>query len=404
MKSPWLLVVMGAASAAVILACGHGPYGVTFVGPSAEGKLIAYGVYDQGGEWRRYESADGGLSWQHTATLQGTNHPLWRNDRPLEAVTPRGNYQIIKNGRKITRTVDGRSHTVYSIDDLLDGANQIVSIKDRKNVGDKFHSIHFDAASSNIIVAVETDGVIVETPDGRLSRVEVGPWTPTRFPVASRMKLLVTTPTVWLSILSIIVTFSATAFLLAVSRWPEILLGTGLSAAICTAYFLTYGMIVDDNILPLIMIVLGWPVIMVILFALLEFIVPGSGPHRSIGLLAVGFVLAGAVFGFPGFPGKSLLLAVWVFPYLYLPMIAASLTLVVTATRPYLPVGEDWRKPAIATLIGMLLALLVPVILWLLYILTQETAHAVSVTLASALALAWFGYLKRRQYRRRASG
>lgn len=404
LKSRWLPVVMCAASAAAILACDHNTYGVTFVGASADGELIAHGMFSQSGEWHRYGSADGGLSWQHVATMQSTAHPLWVDDRPLEAATPRGYYQIIDGGRKIARSADGRSRTVYAIDELQDGANLAVAFKNRDSVAQKFHSIHFDAHTGNIIAAMETDGVIVETPDGRSSRVVVGPWTPTYYPVASRMKLLITTPTAWLSILSIIVTFAAAAFLLAVSRWPEILLATGLSAAICTVYFLTYGITVDDNTLALIVIVIGWPVILAILFGLLDVIGPGSGSHRSVGLLAVGFILAGAVFGFPGFPGKSLLLAVWAFPYLYLPMVAASLVLAVMATRPYLPMGKDWRKPAIATLIAMLLALLAPVVLWLMYILPQEAAHAVSIALAGALALAWFGYLKRRSHRRRASG
>ena len=395
---------MFAASAAAILACGHGPYGVTFVGSSADGKLIAQGLRGGDGEWSRHESADGGLSWQHVATLRGSNHPLWIDDRPLEAATPRGYYQIFDGGRKIARTAPERSHTVYSVDELRDGANLALSFKDRRSVAAKIHSIHFDAPSGNIIAAVETDGVIVMTPDGRLSHVGVGPWTPTRFPVTSRMKLLIATPNVCLSILSIVVTFGAAAFLLAVSRWPEILLATGLSAAICTVYFLTAGITADDNPLVLIVMALGWPVTMVMLCVLLVFSSPGSGYHRSIGLLTVGFVLAGAVFGFPGFPGKSLLLAVWVFPYLYLPMVTVSLVLAVLATRPYLPMGRDWRRPAFAILIAMPLALLAPVILWLLYILTQEAAHAISIALAGALGLAWFGYLKRRHHRRCASG
>ena len=69
--------------------------------------------------------------------------------------------------------------------------------------------------------------------------------------------------------------------------------------------------------------------------------------HRIIALLAVGFALPGAIFGFPGIPGTSLLSYVWIFPSLYLIMMAMTLLLVATAAWPHLPMGTDWRKVAI---------------------------------------------------------
>ena len=98
--------------------------------------------------------------------------------------------------------------------------------------------------------------------------------------------------------------------------------------------------------------------------------------HRIVALTAVGFVLAGAIFGFPGSAGKSLLSWVWILPHLFLPMIAMALLVLGTAARPYLPMGSDWQKPAAAAAIFMGLGLMGPVILWLLYALTLGPARA----------------------------
>ena len=129
-----------------------------------------------------------------------------------------------------------------------------------------------------------------------------------------------------------------------------------------------------------------------------------SAQHRIVALITVGFVLAGAIFGFPGFVGNSLLLLVWVIPYLFLPMIAAALFLVMVAARPYLPMSSDWQKPAAATVIVMALGLVGPMILWLQDLLPMEVAKAVSIGSAGVTVLALFGYLKRRQLQRQRTG
>ncbi len=53
--------------------------------------------------------------------------------------------------------------------------------------------------------------------------------------------------------------------------------------------------------------------------------------RRIIALVAVGFALPGAILGFLGIPGTSLLSYVWIFPSLYLIMMAMTLLLVATA-------------------------------------------------------------------------
>ncbi len=404
-KPRWLLAVC-VILAGVGLACGHGPYGITFVGADADETLIAQGRFSQSGEWNAYTSADGGLSWTHVAMYDGTNHPQWRDHGKLAAKAPRGQYQISGDGNRITRANGNGTETVYSVNETLDGANMTLAHRNRKSVGSQLHSIHYDAPSGNVIAAVETDGVVVETPDGRWSRVAVGPYAPTHYPSTSRLMLLLSSPTLWLSILAVLTAFAAAAFVLVAGRWPEIALATAVFAVTGTAYFLTYRMSVD-NLLPLFLIVAAWPVIMAALYLLLA-LCPGERlAHRGSALTGMGFILAGAIFGFPGLhgsPGSSALLIVWDLPQLYLPMIAAALGLAIMATRPYLPVGEDWHKAGMAAAITMLLALLAPVVLWLLYVLTQEAAQAISIGLAGAVALAWFAHLKRRQRRRTLGG
>ena len=144
------------------LACGHSHYGIIFVGADADGTLIAHDLIDGAVKWELYQSADGGLSWQHTAT-----HHRWRDDGASEVITPGERYQIVRDGREIIRLSDVKSETVYSLDKLLDGPNSVLKRKARRSDGNKLHSIHYDYLSGNIIAAMETEGVIVGMPDGQ---------------------------------------------------------------------------------------------------------------------------------------------------------------------------------------------------------------------------------------------
>lgn len=402
-KGRRLLLFLCIVLAVAGLACDGNSYGITFVGADADGTLIAQGLVHQGGEWDSHKSIDGGLSWTHVATLPVTNHPLWRGDGQSEADTPRGRYQISRDGREITRTVDGRSKTVASWYDFLDLADLAAAHKARISVGNEFHSIHYHAPSGNLIAAMGTEGVIIEQPNGQWSRVAVGRFAPTSFSAAQRAQVLLSLPGPWLSTLAVVAGLAAFAVILVQCRLTDAVLAIGVGAATYTLYHFTNNVTVDSLELTG-WVVVAWPFLMAAMYVLLKVSQEGSNKHRMVAMAAVGFVTAGAIFGFPGFMGKSSLSLVWLLPYLFLPMIAAALFLVVVAVRPYLPMGGDWQKAVTAALIAMVLALIGPVLLWLLYALTMEEAKAVSIGLAGMVALVLFGYLKRRQQRRRRLG
>ena len=151
-------------------------------------------------------------------------------------------------------------------------------------------------------------------------------------------------------------------------------------------------------------VVIVWPIIVIILSGVLTLWDSDNAGRKALALSTLGFIQAGAIFGFPGLTGQSLLQIVWFFPVLTLFMIVAALYLVWVAAWRYRPMGRHWQKAAVAAAIAMTLALTAPVILWLQYALTQGQASAISMGLAGAVALTLFGYLKRRQRKRKAAG
>ena len=399
------LVFVCAFLVAAGLACGNGPYGILFVGAESDETLIAQGLIGQGGEWALYVSDDGGLSWRRIATYQGTAHPRWREERVMDVATPRGHYRIIRNGREVIRLRDGESETAYSLDNLLDRANIALRMKARASDGNVLRSIYYDPASGNVIAAIETEGVIVEKPDGQWLRVGVGRFTPTDFPPGDRTRLLLSEPGIWLSTLAVLASFAAAAFILAVCRWLDAILAAAITASTYAIYTCTNSGEIADYGAGTIAIIAAWPVIMISMLIALQTWDSDNVGRKSLALTAVGFVLAGAVFGFPGFADyDSVLLLVWIFPALYGLMMALALSVVAVAAWPYRPMGQGWRNPTIAAIIIMLLALLGPVILWLQYVLTLGVASVIAIGMAGAVSIALFAYLKRRQRRRIKAG
>ena len=403
-----IALVVCALLVATGLACGHGPNGVLFVGAESDGTLIAQGLIGQSGEWDLYVSDNGGLSWRLSATYQGLAHPRWQEERVEEVDTPRGRYRIINNGMEIVRSVDGKSETAYSLKNLLDRANITLRINARASDGSELHSIYYDAVSGNVIAAMETEGVIVEKPGGQWLRVGVGRFTPTYFSPGDRTRLLLSEPGIWLSILAVLASFTSVVFVLVVCRWLDAILATAI-VALTYAFYVYADSVAGANGVgygaETIVVIVAWPVVMVAMFIALQIWDNESVGRKSLALAAAGFVLAGAVFGFPGLAGYgSLLLLVWVFPALYGLMLALALSVAAVAAWPYRPMGRDWRKTAIAAMLVMLLALLGPVTLWLQYVLTLREAIVIAIGMTGATAFALYGYLERRQVQRRKSG
>ena len=174
-------------------------------------------------------------------------------------------------------------------------------------------------------------------------------------------------PSIWASTFITLAVFIALAFVLVVCRWLQIVFAIAIAATTYAIYFFTPDTL--DNIREILAIMLAWPVVVTGLYIVLQISPKESSAHKTLALIAVGFMPAGAIFGFPGFPGTSTLLAVWIPPMLFLPMVGIALWIVAVATWRYLPWPyrlreRHWRAVTVAG-IAMLLALLGPVALWL---------------------------------------
>ena len=397
-----LLLTVGIVLAGAGLACDGSSYGVGSVGAGADGRLIAHALFSQFGPHDIYQSDDGGLSWRYVgeSTLHSTSPYIG-----MKVTTPRGDYQIVQDeysgtdiarlDAEIVRTVDGRKETVFPVRQLLDNANIKLQQQTRWGPETQLYRIHYDAASENIIAAMGTQGVVVGTPEERWLRVGVGDFVPTDFSVEARTRLLATTPSLWVTLLAMIALSSAFPFVLATCRRREItwvvIIASGAFAAASALYFA-----VDWE--PLAAGLLRTLVALVVeLMALALFLARDSQSpeRRSMALAVAGLVLAGVIAVFPGFTGLSLLGLLW-FPPIFLLVGLPTLLLAAVAVWPHPPSGWEWRAIGISSAI-MLPALTVPVALWMQYILTYQTAKAISIGLAAAIAIALFVWLKWRK-------
>ena len=387
------------------LACGHGPYGVTFVGTDTEGNLVAIGNWSQIGDYERHQSSDGGHTWQlitqthsRSAAFSGVSVGL------SQATTPRGIYRVIPsedtgNGyglkdvnASIVRTVDGRSETVFSVAQLLDNGNILLQQRTRWGAETDLYGLQYDSDSGNIIAAMGTQGVVVVAPDGRWARVGVGRFVPTDFSAAARTRLLLSSPLFWASTLAVSILATATAVVLAVVSGRDIggaiiLVGGVVVAAY--AFYLASGLMPLGAIMQL---VLTMAVLAITAITLL-FILEAAGYRReSLALAFVGLVLAGAMFVYPGFPGFSLL-ALLSYPPILLIVALPVAFLVAVVINPYLPKGREWfyvgASAGLMTIVSV-----VPVVLWLQYIVGYETAKLASFGLVAVLAIGLFIRLK----------
>ena len=133
-------------------------------------------------------------------------------------------------------------------------------------------------------------------------------------------------------------------------------------------------------------------------FALQLTVTPDSGRRRDLALTAVAMVLAGAAYSFPAFPGgfaPLTLAAFWLFPAVYVPVLALAVALVAIAAGPYRPRRAPWAMVGIAAALIML-ALVAATILWLQYLLTMAAARIAAVAAAAAIAMLLSATLKRR--------
>ena len=149
-----------------------------------------------------------------------------------------------------------------------------------------------------MIVAMGTQGVLVETPNGLWNRVGVGPYFSTDMSAVARTKLLTNTPLFWVSTLALSVFAAASASLLTVARRREIAGAIAIAGGIVVAACVFYWGLFDLSSPLLAIAVVAVPAMIVL--ALLLIRNRRSYRRKTQTLVVAGMVLIGAVFVFPG--------------------------------------------------------------------------------------------------------
>ena len=237
-----LLGLIAAALLAGAIACGSSYHGVVAVGPPSDKELIAITLERH--EVSRYKtehsSQDGGLSWTVRdkplaipAEWPQRDHWHFHSYVRKAVDTPRGSYRI--DGADIQlHTPDGEYQTVYSATHLESPSNQWLQYQKLQgdtgpdiNPSSGPRSITYDPSSGNVIVAMGVLGVVVGTPDGSWTTVEVGGFRPINFSGLTRVGALLSSLDLWVAVFAFSFSMIAIAFAVvsAVSKFPPSVLG-----------------------------------------------------------------------------------------------------------------------------------------------------------------------------------
>ena len=390
------LAAVCAVLAAASLACSF-DYGIRVVGLGADGSLLVEADTPQ---YERFQSADGGVSWQPVAeTSPNRIGPVtWGGSA---VTTPRGDYSI--DGTEIIHAHGTGTESAYSAAYLRDAANRI--LQDRATfvvVTTAPLSIAYDDRSGNVIVAMGSQGVVVGSSDGRWQRVAVQKYSPTDFSVSARMGLLGSFPAFWPMLLLFLASFPAFAVILAQCPWREgVAVIAVIAGATCIIHVVYQPVSLDFYVnvqLLLATVVITLPVGPTMAFLLKRW--PAhSAKRRILALLVVGLPMTWVALTFPGLgPWVDGRLAALVFSF---PTLAA-VALAIMAARPYWRGGAQWRILLIA-LAATFVGAMVPTLLWLLYVISGTQASWISVAVAAASAFVLFLRLKRGQRNNLAS-
>ena len=223
----WLMLMTAMAVALATLAFSNGELerGVTKLGIIENGRI--YAVVEPDSEIR-YFSTDGGFTWipRPTSQLPGTGSQ--------EIETPRGRYAL--EGTNVLRvSLDGRREVVYSTEFFRDSSNRWMQAEDTEHLGERQIgsdplTMVYDPDSGNVIVALGLQGVIVETPDGRWTHANVGPYPSTDYSFESKNRTLLSSLEFWTVVIVLSVSWAGAA--LALSRSQTIVSWETLPMAI----------------------------------------------------------------------------------------------------------------------------------------------------------------------------
>ena len=189
------MVVAGVAVFAAIASSAPRPsIGVDGFQMTEQNELTAYcsGSHPVAHEWAYgpYTSTNGGLDWQLNSN---DDHPPYPSlDQRKTVATPRGTYSVGESG--IVHSESGEM-PVYSMGYLLSPGARWLQEHGTSHLSPQFIAtsplaITYDAGSDNVIAAMGIQGVVVGTPDGKWTRVAVGPCRPTDFSIWGKLGIL----------------------------------------------------------------------------------------------------------------------------------------------------------------------------------------------------------------------
>lgn len=191
-RSPLLLLALAVGAACSVLGCST-EAGIAALRSEDDRTLLAYAftVSSDHGEPSLYlgsvfRSSDGGETWAETPRENAGEPP----EDATRMDTPRGAYTI--EGFDIWRLRNGVRELAYSTSYLRTESNRrLAHLMLRRTEDPRPHAIAYDARSGNVVVAMGTQGVVVESPrTGEWRRIAVDTYAPTDFSLIGKTLLL----------------------------------------------------------------------------------------------------------------------------------------------------------------------------------------------------------------------
>ena len=407
LRHRWTLLMAGVAVLASVATSVEPPSPTEWLaGVSSDKTLIVEGSQ------KYYKSNDGGITWTAASQDQGEDVE-WGGTR---VGTPRGTY-VIEGADINLLAPGGESKKVYSVDFLREDVNvwaQKYSTKRlRSNLTDLYGdpqelvvtepiNMVYDERSSNVIVAMGVQGVLVGDSDETWRRVAVGDFAPTDFSFLAKARLMLSLH-FWLGMLTFSLAFLVGALALSQKGQSLPAIRVAGSAAVyrrmtgilllLIVLTLLFGLF-SGTLLPYLISTNALTFLLVLLsIALVAFAWAWSGQSNVRKVIAFVPAVLGALLSMSSFPPYGGDVGAI---YLHLDSLFASagLMFAIVALAIYPPRRRQVTALAVA-LVSMNASIILPFVLWLTGGLALIVASAASVALLTLTAYALRRHLTR---------
>ena len=241
LRQRWALLVAGVASLASIATDGPSPVpGVKYVGVMGDGEIVAltidgdsYYPLDEAGHYivdeiddgrDHHRSVDGGMTWSLMEERLET-FP-WGDE---SVYTPRGSYTL--DGPRVIRvdSDDGQGQVAYATAYLQEGGNTWIQsmatkgLDEGRELATEPQGLAYDERSSNLVIGLGIQGVVVGKPDGEWVGVPVDRFAPTDFTFWTKTRLLALNFGFWITALTLAVSMTGAGLVLSQYRVIKLL-------------------------------------------------------------------------------------------------------------------------------------------------------------------------------------